>query len=56
MRCSTFCEQTMRAVCAELDVELIECNGEADYVHLVVAYLSTLAISALVPSYFAVPC
>jgi putative transposase len=23
----TFCEHTMRAVCAELDVELVELNG-----------------------------
>jgi putative transposase len=44
----TFCEHTMRAVCAELDVELVEFNGEADHVHLLVAYPPTLAISALV--------
>ncbi|MGA3253939.1 MAG: hypothetical protein ABSD32_07300 [Mycobacterium sp.] len=25
----TFCEHTMRVVCAELDVELVEFNGEA---------------------------
>jgi putative transposase len=30
----TFCEHTMRAVCAELDVELAEFNREADHVHL----------------------
>ncbi len=29
---------TMRTVCAELGVELVEFNGEADHVHLVVAY------------------
>ncbi|KUI02812.1 hypothetical protein AU188_23465 [Mycobacterium sp. IS-3022] len=34
----THCETTMRVVCAELDVELVECNGEADHVHLLVAY------------------
>ncbi len=44
----TFCEHTMRGVCAELDVELVEFNGEADHVHLLVAYPPTLAISILV--------
>ena len=44
----TFCEHTMRAVCAELDVELVEFNGEADHVHLLIAYPPTLPISALV--------
>jgi putative transposase len=43
----TFCEQTMRAVCAELDVELVEFNGEADHVHLLVASPPTLAICVL---------
>ncbi|EUA17312.1 transposase IS200 like family protein [Mycobacterium xenopi 3993] len=43
----TFAETTMRTVCAELDVELVEFNGEADHVHLLVAYPPTLAISAL---------
>jgi REP element-mobilizing transposase RayT len=43
----TFCEQTMRAVCAELDVELVEFNGEADHTHLLVAYPPTLAICVL---------
>ena len=38
----------MRTVCAELDVELVEFNGEADHVHLLVAYPPTLAISVLV--------
>ncbi|GLB86134.1 hypothetical protein SRL2020226_55340 [Mycobacterium kiyosense] len=40
----TFCEHTMRAVCAELDAELVEFNGEPDHVHLLVAYPPTLAI------------
>jgi putative transposase len=44
----TFCQRTMHAVCAELDVELVEVNGEADHVHLLVAYPPTLAICALV--------
>ena len=43
----TFCEHTLRGVCAELDVELIEFNGEADHAHLLVAYPPTLAISVL---------
>jgi putative transposase len=41
----TFTEQTMRAVCADLDVKLVEFNGEADHVHPLVAYPPTLAIS-----------
>ena len=44
----TFCEHTLRTVCADLDVELVEFNGEADHVHLLVAYPPTLAISVLV--------
>jgi putative transposase len=44
----TYCEHTMHAVCAELDVELVEFNGEADHVHLLVAYPPTLAITTLV--------
>jgi putative transposase len=40
----TFCENTMRTACAELDVEF---NGEADHVHLLVAYPPALAISVL---------
>jgi putative transposase len=43
----TFTEQTMRGVCAELDVELVEFNGETDHVHLLVGYPPTLAISVL---------
>jgi REP element-mobilizing transposase RayT len=30
----TFCEHTMRTVYDELDVELVEFNGETDHVHL----------------------
>ena len=43
----TFTETTMRAVCAELDADLVEFNGETDHVHLLVAYPPTLAISVL---------
>jgi putative transposase len=42
------CERDLRAVCAELDVDLVEFNGEADHVHLLVAFPPTLAISVLV--------
>ena len=38
----------MRAVCAELDVELVEFNGEPDHVHIFVAYTPTLEIYTLV--------
>jgi REP element-mobilizing transposase RayT len=44
----TRCEHTMRSVCAELDVDLIEFNGEANHMHVLVAYPPTLAISTLV--------
>jgi putative transposase len=44
----TFCEQTMRSVCVELDVETAKFNGQADHIHLLVAYPPTLAISILV--------
>lgn len=37
----------MRTVGAELDAELVECNGQADHMHLLVADPPTLAISAL---------
>ena len=44
----TYCEHTMRDVCTELDVELVEFNGETDHAHLLVAYPPTLAISVRV--------
>jgi putative transposase len=43
----TFCEHTMQMVCSELDVELVEFNGEADHLHLLVAYPPTFAVSTL---------
>ena len=57
----TYCENTMRSVCEDLDAELVEFNGEADHVHLLVAYPPTLAISTPVQrlkghTYFAVSC
>lgn len=44
----THCEHTIRGVCTDLDAELVEFNGEADHVHLLVTYPPTLALSALV--------
>jgi putative transposase len=44
----TFAETTMRAVCAELDVEMVEFNDETDHLHLLVAYPPTLTIPLLV--------
>jgi putative transposase len=41
----TVTEQTMRGVRADLDVELVEFNGQTDHAHLQVAYPPTLAIS-----------
>jgi putative transposase len=43
----TFTENTMRTVCADLNAELVEFNGESDHLHLLVAYPPTLAISVL---------
>lgn len=41
-------ENTMGQVCAELGTELIEFDGEADHMRLLVAYPPTWAISTLV--------
>jgi len=43
----TFTETTMRSVCAEPAVELIESNGESDHLHLLVAHPPSPALSAL---------
>jgi putative transposase len=43
----TFCEHTTHAVCAELDINLVEINGDTDHLHPLVAYPHTLAISTL---------
>ena len=40
----------MRAVCDDVDVELVEVNGEADHVHLLVNFPPKLALSRLVNS------
>jgi putative transposase len=44
----TFGEHTTHAVCADLDVEVAECNGGVDHVHLLVHRPPTLAIPALI--------
>ncbi len=44
----TYCQTTMTEVCADLGAELVEFNGEADHVHLLVSYPPTPAISTLV--------
>ena len=44
----THCENIMRDACTELGTELVEFNGEADHVHLLVSYPPALAISTLV--------
>lgn len=43
-------EQIMRGVCAGFGAELREFNGEAEYVHLLVNFPPTVAISRLVNS------
>jgi putative transposase len=44
------CEQIMRDVCADFEVELREFNGEDDHVHLLVHYPPKVALSKLVNS------
>lgn len=44
----TFCETIMRSVRDDLAAELVEFSGEADHIHLLVAYPPTPAISTLV--------
>nr|WP_227996776.1 transposase [Glycomyces albidus] len=36
----------MRDVCADFEVELKECNGEGDHVHLVVNFPPKVAVSS----------
>jgi REP element-mobilizing transposase RayT len=43
----TFAENTTDGVCVDLDAELVEFNGEADNVHLLLACPPTLAIATL---------
>jgi putative transposase len=44
----TYCENTMREVCAELNAELVKSNEETDHVHLLVSSPPTLANSTLI--------
>lgn len=44
------CEEIMREVCADFEVELREFNGADDYVHLLVHYPPKVALSKLVNS------
>ncbi|MEQ4715615.1 IS200/IS605 family transposase [Nonomuraea sp. B19D2] len=44
------CEEVMRGVCADFEVELREFNGEHDHVHLLVHYPPKVALSKLVNS------
>ncbi|MEV1173538.1 IS200/IS605 family transposase [Nonomuraea sp. NPDC049784] len=46
----TRCEELMREVCADFEVELREFNGEHDHVHLLVHYPPKVALSKLVNS------
>jgi putative transposase len=43
-------EEIMRAVCADFETELVEFNGEANHVHLLVNFPPKVAISKLVNS------
>lgn len=43
-------EEIMRAVCADFECELVELNGEADHVHLLVNFPPKVAVPKLVNS------
>jgi putative transposase len=43
-------EEVMRAVCADFETELVEFNGEANHVHLLVNFPPKVALSKLVNS------
>lgn len=43
-------EEIMRAVCGDFEAELVEFNGEANHVHLLVNYPPKMAVSKLVNS------
>ena len=40
----------MRAVCADFETELVECNGENNHVHLLVNFPPKVALAKLVNS------
>ena len=52
-RNATFAENTMRAMCSELDTELVEFNGDTDYVNPLMQ--DRMHGHLWSPSYFAVP-
>ena len=43
-------EDIVQAVCADFGCDLVECNGEAEHVHLLVTYPPTVQLSRLVNS------
>lgn len=43
-------EEVMRAVCTDFDCELVEFNGEADHVHVLVNFPPKIAVTKLVNS------
>ena len=43
-------EDIFQAVCADFGCDLLECNGEAEHVHLLVTYPPTVQLSRLVNS------
>ena len=45
----------LAAVCADFDAALMEFNGEADHVHLLVEYPPTIQLSRLVNSLTGLP-
>lgn len=51
----TRCEEIMRAVCEDFEAELVEFNGEANHVHLLVNFPPKVAVSRLVNSLKGVP-
>lgn len=46
----TRCEEIMRAVCEDFEAELVEFDGEANHVHLLVNFPPKVAVSRLVNS------
>lgn len=51
----TRCEEIVRAVCEDFEAELVEFNGEANHVHLLVNFLPKVAVSRPVNSSTAYP-
>jgi putative transposase len=43
-------KEVFENVCKKMDCELVEFNGEADHVHLLIEYLPRLALSKIVNS------